>query len=349
MDSVADNSTTPAELGYRWPAEWEPHAATWLSWPQNRDTWPGNYEPVPGEFTHLVRTLAECEPVNVLAGGHALHEARRHIEDAPHVELLDVATNDAWLRDYGPTFLTPPAGQPPALVDWQYNAWGGKYPPFDADNAVPRQIAEYLGRRRFSPGLVLEGGAIDGNGAGIVLTTTSCLLDPQRNPNVSRETVEHYLRDFACAEKVLWLEGGAIAGDDTDGHIDQLARFVDRSTLVAAVEEDPAEENFAPLQENLRQLRQLRDQDGRPFEVVPLPMPRAIHFQGQRLPASYCNSYIANEVVVVPQFDDPADARALEILNSLFADRHTIGLPSRNLILGLGSFHCLTQQQPAEK
>ena len=354
VDSVGDSSqsdsldsATPAELGYRWPAEWETHEATWLSWPHNRETWPGRYEPVPTEFARLVRTLAECEPVKVLAGGAALKEAHEYLAGASNVELLDITTNDAWARDYGPTFLTSTADQPPALVDWQYNAWGGKYPPFDDDNAVPRQIAERLGRRRFAPELVLEGGAIDGNGDRLLLTTASCLLDSRRNPGMSRDTVERYLFEYACAQMVLWLEGGAIAGDDTDGHIDQLARFVSPTTIVTAVETDPADENHAPLQASLRQLRRLTDRNNRPLEIVPLPLPRPIVFNGQRLPASYCNFYIANGIVVVPQFDDPADAAALEILGSFFPERQTVGLPCRHLVLGLGAFHCLTQQQPA--
>jgi agmatine deiminase len=338
---------SPVRLGYRWPAEWEPHAATWLSWPHNRDSWPEKFEPVPGQFAELVRTLARFEPVYVLAGRDAvLRDAQRHVGGLPNVRLWDIKTNDAWTRDHGPTFLSAPPGQSPALVDWEYNAWGGKYPPFDDDNAVPRQLAERLGRKRFAPGIVLEGGAIEGNGQGLILTTASCLLDPHRNAGATREMMERYLIDYCCGSRVWWLSGGAIAGDDTDGHIDQIVRFVGPHTVVAAVEDDPTEENHAPLAQNVRELRELAERDGLPLNIIPLPMPRPIYFNGQRLPGSYANFYIANGVVVVPQFDDPADARALEVLTPLFPDRQVLGLPTRDLVLGLGAFHCLTQQQP---
>jgi agmatine deiminase len=233
----------------------------------------------------------------------------------------------------------------PALVDWEYNAWGGKYPPFDLDNRVPTELARRLDRRRFAPGIVLEGGAVDVNGKGTLLTTEQCLLNPNRNPNLSRAEIEQYLADYLAAPHVLWLAGG-IAGDDTDGHIDELARFVNPTTVVAAVESDPADENYAPLQDNLERLRGFRDQDGRPLDVIPLPMPAPIHHAGQRLPACYANFYIANGVVVVPQFNDPADAVAVQTLARLFPDRQVIGLPAVDLAWGLGAYHCITQQEP---
>jgi agmatine deiminase len=344
-----NDAATPRELGYRWPAEWEPHAATWLSWPHNRETWPGKFEPVPEQFADLVRTLARFEPVNVLAGGdEVMRQARRLVGDVPGVTLWDVPTNDAWCRDHGPTFLlSKKAAEPAAMVDWEYNAWGGKYPPFDDDNAVPRRINERLQRRRFSPGVVLEGGSIEGNGRGLILTTESCLLDPRRNPGVTRRQMEGVLRDYCCAEKVLWLTGGAIAGDDTDGHVDQIARFVAPDTLVVTVESDAGDENYAPLAQNLRELESMTNEADRPLKLVPLPLPRPIVSGGQRLPASYTNFYIANGVVVAPQFDDPADGLVLETLAPLFPGREVIGLPARDLVLGLGAFHCLTQQEPA--
>jgi agmatine deiminase len=340
-------TATPAELGYRMPAEWAPHAATWLSWPHNRDSWPGKFDPIPGIWARLVRTLAEFEPVHILAGGEAvMAEARRMLVDVPGFTLHDVPTNDAWTRDHGPTFLVGAPGSQPALVDWGYNAWGGKYPPFDLDDRVPRHVARLTGRRRFEPGIILEGGAIDPNGAGTLLTTEECLLNPNRNPGLSRKEIERYLRDYLGVRHILWL-GRGIVGDDTDGHIDELARFVGPRTVVAAVEEDPQDANYEPLQDNLRRLRSMTDQDGRPLEIVPLAMPRPLYHGDARLPASYCNFYIANGLVVAPQYGDPADAQVVQTLARLFPDRQVRGLPATDLAWGLGAFHCITQQEPA--
>ncbi|MEX2172857.1 MAG: agmatine deiminase family protein [Pirellulaceae bacterium] len=356
---------TPANLGYRWPAEWEPQASAWLSWPRNPATWPDHFEPVPAEFAQFVRLLAEYQPVNILAGGReVLEQAWSLVGDLANVTLHNIPTNDAWCRDHGPTFLqgatagpastASPSPQPlapgpsssPALVDWEYNAWGGKYPPFDLDNQVPSEIAALQGRRRFVPGIVMEGGAIDGNGRGTILTTESCLLNPNRNPGLSRAHVEGYLRDYLAAKKVLWLKGGEIAGDDTDGHIDQIARFVNPTTLVVSVCDDPADDNYAPTQQNLVELQAMTDQDDQPLAIVRLPLPRPLYCDGQRLPAGYANFLIANGVVVVPQFGDPADDEALRTLQPLFPDRDVRGCPSLHLIWGLGSFHCLSQQEP---
>jgi agmatine deiminase len=348
-------SELPAKLCYRWPAEWERHASTWLSWPKNPATWPDHFEPVPGEFAQFVRTLAQFEPVNILAGGQSvMQQARELVGDVPGVILHDIETNDAWCRDHGPTFLARGQGSgvrdqesgQKALVDWEYNAWGGKYPPFDKDNQVPRIIAEQQDRRRFSPGIILEGGAIDGNGLGTVLTTKSCLLNPNRNPHLSQPDVERYLRDFLGVSKVLWLTGGEIAGDDTDGHIDQIARFVSPRTVVVSVCDDSDDDNWAPTRLNWNELAPMTDQDGQPLSLVPLPLPKAKFVDGQRLPAGYCNFVFANEGVIVPQFEDPADATAIKILQELMPDRRVVGSPSLNLIWGLGSFHCLSQQEP---
>jgi agmatine deiminase len=347
---------TPAQLGYRWPAEWEPQASVWLAWPRNPNTWPGHFEPVPAEFAQFVRLLAEYEPVNILAGGpEVMKQARALVGDLKNVILHDIPTNDSWCRDHGPTFLSLSANPkskiqnqelPPALVDWDYNAWGGKYPPFDLDNEVPRRIAELQGRRRFVPGIVIEGGAIEGNGNGTILTTKSCLLNPNRNPGQSHEEIETYLHNYLAVKKVLWLTGGEIAGDDTDGHIDQIARFVNSTTVVVAACDDRGDENHEPTQQNLRELKQMTDQDGRPLEIVPLRLPRALFCDNQRLPASYCNFLIANGVVIVPQFGDPADEEAIATLQPLFPDCDVRGCPSLNLVWGLGSFHCLSQQEP---
>lgn len=336
----------PAALGYRMPAEWEPHAATWLSWPHNRESWPGQFEPIPGVWAELVRTLCEVESVHILAGGEAvMAEALQMVGHLPRVTLHDMPTNDAWMRDHGPMFLVGPAGTPPALVDWHYNAWGGKYPPFDRDQQVPRQIAEKLSYRRFEPGIVLEGGAIDVNGTGSLLTTEQCLLNPNRNPHLGRTELEQYLADYCGARHVIWL-GGGIVGDDTDGHIDELARFVSPRTVVAALEEDGSDANHEPLRDNLQRLRAARDEQGRPLEIVTLPMPRPVFHGEHRLPASYLNFYIANALVVVPQFGGPADAVAIETLAELFPGRRIRGLRAVELAWGLGAFHCITQQQP---
>ncbi len=341
------STATPAALGYRWPAEWEPHAATWLAWPHNPNTWPGKFEPVSGVWQTLVRTLAEFEPVHVAAGGEAvMAQARAMVGNIPNVTLHDIPTNDVWARDHGAMFLSGPPGLQPALVDWEYNAWGGKYPPFDLDNQVPLHMARLTGRRRFTPGIILEGGAVDGNGLGTILTTEPCLLNPNRNPQLNRSDVEGYLMDYLGAKKILWLAGG-IEGDDTDGHIDELARFVAPTTVVAAVENDPHDANYEPLQANLRRLAEMTDARGRPLEVVPIPMPRALYHDNQRLPACYMNFYIANGVVVAPTFDDPHDEVALATLARLFPGRQIRDIHAVDLVWGLGAFHCITQQQPA--
>jgi len=338
---------TPAALGYRWPAEWEPHTATWMAWPHNRETWPGKFHTIPDQFATLVRTIAEFEPVHVLAGGRrVLEDANSYVGDLPNVELWDIPTDDAWCRDHGPTFLTGPPGSEPALVDWQYNAWGGRYPPFARDNAVPQEMARQLPRRRFASPLVLEGGAIDGNGQGTLLTTKSCLPNDNRNPRWSRPEIERCLREYLGVYRILWLPCGELAGDDTDGHVDQLARFVNPTTVVAALESDPADANYAPLQENVQQLRAMSDQSDRALSVVPIPMPRPKFHDGRRLPASYLNFYLANGLVIVPQFDDPADEVAVATLAQRFPHRVVRPLPALDIVWGLGAFHCLTQQEP---
>ncbi len=338
---------TPARLGYRLPAEWEPHAATWLSWPRNLNTWPGKFDPIPAVWEEMARTIAECEPVHILAGGDAvLRQAERMVGDVPNITIHDIPTNDVWIRDHGPTFLTNPSHEPPALVNWIYNAWGGKYPPFDLDNRVPGQIAELQQRRCFEPQMVFEGGAVDANGQGTLLAAEQCLLNPNRNPELTRDDVEWYLTEYLGTSKVVWLRAD-IAGDDTDGHVDQAARFVGPRILVASVEEDANDANFDSLQANYVRLQEITDQAGRRLDVVSLPMPRPIYYQEHRLPASYANFYIANGLVIVPQYGDPADQRAVRILAELFPDREVRGLNAVDLVWGLGAYHCATQQEPA--
>jgi agmatine deiminase len=264
------------------------------------------------------------------------------------VHLWEIATDDAWVRDHGPTFVTraAAAGGALAVIDWRYNAWGGKYPPWELDDQVPRAIARLLGVPAFSPGIVLEGGSIDVDGGGTLLTTEACLLNPNRNPQLDRDAIEQYLCDYLGVRRVLWL-GDGIVGDDTDGHIDDLTRFVAPGVVVTVIEEDPADENYALLGENLRRLTTMRDAADQPLHIVTLPMPEPVFYEGTRLPASYANFYIGNRAVLAPTFGSPRDADALATLRALFPGRTVVGINAVDLIWGLGAFHCVTQQQPA--
>lgn len=344
-------SESPASLGYRWPAEWERHRATWVAWPHKEESWPGKLDAVRLAFAELVRALLASEPVALLVRGIEEERAARGAlrqagADLSRLELLRLPTDDAWLRDTGPTFLI--REEPPRLaaVGWRYNAWGGKYPPWDLDARVAERIAEVSSARFFPADMVLEGGSVDGDGEGTVLTTESCLLNPNRNPSLGRGEIEERLARFLGARRVLWLAGG-IAGDDTDGHVDDVARFVAPGVVVAAVESDPRDENYAVLEENRRRLEAMRDAAGREIEVVPLPMPAPVTWEGERLPASYANFYVANSTVLVPVFGDPCDGAALEILGRLFPGRRPVPVAARDLVWGLGTCHCLTQQEPA--
>jgi agmatine deiminase len=343
------SSQTPAALGYRMPAEWEPHTATWLSWPR-RDgiSFPDSFDRVMSALRAMVEALIESEQVciNVCNPAHEA-EAREVLRGLPkeRISFHLVPTNEPWCRDHGPIFLTRARAPKLAVVDWDYNAWGNKYPPFDLDEIVPTRVAEILDAPVFYPGMILEGGAIDVNGAGALLTTESCLLNKNRNPGLSREEIEQQLRDYLGVRDILWL-GDGIVGDDTDGHIDDLARFASERTVVTVVEENPDDENYEPLQGNLARLQAMKIGD-RALDVITLPMPKKIMRKGLRLPASYANFYIANTCVLVPTFADPADQAALSILRECFPNRRVVGIDCRELIWGLGAFHCLTQQQPA--
>ena len=342
-------SQTPAALGYRMPAEWEPHAATWLSWPRREGiSFPDSFDRVLPVLRAMVEALIQSEQVciNVCNGAHEA-EARSALAGLPNerITFYRIPTNEPWCRDHGPIFLTRDRDPKLAAVDWDYNAWGNKYPPFNLDEVVPTRVAEVLNVPVFYPRIILEGGSIDVNGAGALLTTESCLLNKNRNPNLSRDEIERCLRDYLGVQDILWL-GDGIAGDDTDGHIDDLARFISERTVVAVVEEDQDDENYGPLQENLARLRQIKIANDK-IEIVTLPMPKKIVREGLRLPASYANFYVANTCVLVPTFSDPADEVALSTLRKCLPGRHVIGIDCRELIWGLGTFHCLTQQQPA--
>ena len=341
------------------PAEWEPHTATWLSWPRREGiSFPDSFDCVMPALRAMVEALIESEQVciNICNGAHQA-QAREVLRGLPmeQISFHLVPTNEPWCRDHGPIFLTRDLDAQPAtgrirrdklaVVDWDYNAWGNKYPPFDLDEVAPTRVAEILDVPVFYPGMILEGGAIDVNGAGALLTTESCLLNKNRNPSLSRDEIEQRLRDYLGVRDILWL-GDGIAGDDTDGHIDDLARFVSEKTVITAIEENQSDENYEPLQENLARLQAMII-NGRGTEVLTVPMPKKIMREGLRMPATYANFYIANSCVLVPTFADPADEAALSILRECFPNRRVIGIDCRELIWGLGAFHCLTQQQPA--
>src|SRR5215470_5130215 len=347
------SSATPAQLGYRMPAEWEPHAATWLAWPHNLDTWPGKFEPVPAIYAEMVRALQAHEQVNICVNdAEAALQVRHYLSDAgvapQNVTLYKFPTNDTWARDHGPIFLTRShdGRTELAVTDWIFNSWGQKYGPWDLDDVIPQKIAAHFTLPLFEPGIVLEGGSIDVNRRGTLLTTEACLLNPNRNPSLSRAEIENYLRAYLGVQKILWL-GDGIVGDDTDGHIDDLARFVDPTTVVCVVEEDPTDVNYKILQDNFARLQKMTDQNGQPLRIVPLPMTSPVAYDGNRLPASYANFYVANGVVLVPTYQCPNDQRALLILQKLFPTRQIVGIDCIDLVWGLGAIHCVTQQQPA--
>lgn len=352
--SEASSIPPPRALGYRMPAEWEPHAATWFTWPRpDGISFPGRYDAVPPVYAELIRQLVPHEEVHINVWDADMARWVRDLLARLRTPLERVCFHhfpayEPWCRDHGPIFLVRERDgrRERAVVDWGYNAWGNKYPPFDLDDAVPRHVAELRDLPLFSPGIVMEGGSIEVNGKGTLLTTESCLLNPNRNPGLTKAEIEGFLRDYLGVVNILWL-GDGIAGDDTDGHVDDLTRFVNGTTVVTVIEEDPADENYRPLQENLRRLRSMRDQDGRPLRVVELPMPGPVYWEGQRLPASYANFYIANGAVLVPTYRHANDRRAVEILQREFPDRQVIGIDSTDLIWGLGSFHCISQQEPS--
>jgi agmatine deiminase len=342
-------SPTPASLGYRMPAEWEPHAATWLSWPRRETiSFPGSLDRVLPTLRAMVEALTESEPVciNVCNGAHEA-EARAVLDGLPMecITFYPIPSNEPWCRDHGPIFLTRKKEPKLAVVDWDYNAWGGKYPPFELDEVVPTRIAELLEVPVYYPRMILEGGSIEVNGRGALLTSEGCLLNKNRNPEFSREMIETRLRDFLGVTEILWL-GLGTEGDDTDGHIDNLARFVNERVVVTVVEHDRASANYGPLQENLRRLKAMTS-NGRPFQIIELPMPARMVREDLVLPASYANFYIANTVVLVPTYAQPNDHIVLDTLGQAFPNRRIVGIDARELIWGLGAFHCLTQQQPA--
>lgn len=344
-------SPTPKELGYYFPAEFAPHEATWLSWPHKEASWPEKIHTIYPYYCQFIKELTHSERVCININNEALKSfAIMHLQhagvDLSRVEFFMHPTNDAWCRDHGPAFLiNPNATEKKVIVDWDYNAWGGKYTPFDLDDVIPTSIANHLNIPVYYPGIVMEGGSVEFNGKGTLLTSTACLLNKNRNPRLDQKQIEEYLYNFYGVEQVLWVDEG-IVGDDTDGHIDDTVRFVNEDTVFTVVEENANDENYSLLQHNLKQLQQMRLLSGKALNIVELPMPAAVIHDGQRLPASYANFYIANNSVIVPTFRCANDDKALQIIQRCFKDRTVVGIDSVEIIWGLGSFHCLSQQEP---
>jgi agmatine deiminase len=346
-------SQTPSELGFRMPAEWHPHHATWLTWPKDPETWPDRVTHVEEIYLEMIAALTPHEIVNLLVDDEETEQkVRGRCSDATasRIQFHHIQTVDAWIRDYGPNFLIGPDGVG-AFNDWIFNAWGNKYEVLKKDDTVPQRLEPFLKMKRFSPGIVMEGGSFEVNGAGCVLTTEQCLLNPNRNPHLSTDEIEQYLKDYLGVRKVLWL-GEGIVGDDTDGHIDDIARFVSTNTIVCAIEEDPDDANYDILQDNLARLRSMTDASNKPFDIVTLPMPGIVGGSStdtrnlERLPASYANFYIANSVVLAPVFGHANDERAVDTLQRLFPTRQIVPINCEPLVWGMGTIHCVTQQQP---
>jgi agmatine deiminase len=346
------NSPTPKELGYYFPAEFAPHTATWLSWPHKEASWPGKIETIYPYYCQFIKELALSERVCINVNDDAMKAfalkcIREAGADLGSIEFFIHPTNDAWCRDHGPAFLiNPNATIKKVIVDWGYNAWGNKYPPYDLDDVVPSLIGKHFNIPVYHPGIVMEGGSVEFNGKGTLLTSTACLLNPNRNPHLTQEQIENYLYQYYGVEQILWVDEGII-GDDTDGHIDDTIRFVNENTVLTVIEEKKHDENYELLQHNLRQLQQMRLLNGQQLNIVELPMPDAVVYEEQRLPASYANFYIANNSVIVPTYRCNKDDKALQIIQQCFPSRKVIGIDSTEIIWGLGSFHCLSQQEPA--
>jgi agmatine deiminase len=347
-----NSQPTPKDLGYYFPAEFEPHEATWLSWPHKEASWPGKIHTIYPYYSSFVRELALSEKVRINVNSEKMKSfATRCLEEAgvdiSQVEFFFHPTNDAWCRDHGPAFLVNHAAdRKKIIIDWDYNAWGGKYPPHDLDDVIPTLIAKHYNIPVYQPGIVMEGGSVEFNGKGTLLTSTACLLNPNRNPHLNQAQIEEYLYNYYGVQQVLWINEG-IVGDDTDGHIDDTVRFINEDTVLAVIEERRDDDNFRILQNNLGELKKMRLLNGKQLNIIELPMPAALVYEDQRLPCSYANFYIANRSVIVPIFKCDRDEEALQIIQDCFPDRKVIGIDSTDIIWGLGSFHCLSQQEPA--
>ncbi len=342
---------TPKQLGFRMPAEWEKQEAVWISWPHNLDTWPVEMlEKVENSYIEFVKALHKGQKIKILVNDeemqeHAISKLKNAKISLSQIVFCKINNIDGWIRDYGPTFVINDKTKQKAMVKWIFNAWGNKYEQLKQDNKVPYEMNKILKVPIFEPGIVLEGGSIDVNGTGTIITTEQCLLNKNRNPQLTKDKIEQYLKDYLNVSNILWLKEG-IAGDDTDGHIDDIARFVSQNTVVCAFEENETDENYPILKENYELLSKMKDENGKPLNVVKLPMPGFVGDSERRWPASYCNFYIGNEAVVVPTFGHENDKKALAILQELFPKRKVLGINSRELVYGFGSFHCLSQQEP---
>ena len=342
---------TPKELGYYFPAEFAPHSATWLSWPHKEASWPGKIHTVYPYYCQFIKELIKGEKVCINVNDEAMKKfaidcLKKEAVDPDKVEFYFNPTNDAWCRDHGPAFLINlNATQKKMIVDWGYNAWGNKYPPYDLDDVVPTLIGKHFNIPVFYPGIVMEGGSVEFNGKGTIITSTACLLNANRNPQLNQQQIEEYLVNYYGAEQILWVDEG-IVGDDTDGHIDDTVRFVNEDTVLTVIEENKNDENYALLKHNLYQLKQMRLMSGKQLTIVELPMPDELVYEDQRLPCSYANFYIANRSVIVPTFRCKKDDKALQIIQQCFPGREVVGIDSTEIIWGLGSFHCLSQQEP---
>lgn len=347
-----DTLKTPRELGYHFPAEFAPHEATWLSWPHKEESWPGKIHNIYPAYSQFVKILTLSEKVRINVRDEQMKNfALSHLQlagvDLSKVEFFFHPTNDAWCRDHGPAFLiNPHADIKKVIVDWGYNAWGNKYPPYDLDDVVPTLIGQHFKIPVFNPGIVMEGGSVEFNGKGTVLTSTCCLLNENRNSHLSQGEIEKYLSDYYGIDQILWVDEG-IVGDDTDGHIDDTIRFINDDTVLTVVETKVHDENYELLQQNLKSLSKMRLLNGKQLNVIELPMPDEVVYDDMRLPASYANFYISNKHVIVPTYQCEKDDKALEIISQCFPEREVIGIDSTEIIWGLGSFHCLSQQEPA--
>ncbi|MCU7615727.1 agmatine deiminase family protein [Chryseobacterium sp. PBS4-4] len=346
------NDTKNIDLkNYRFPAEWEEHEATWLSWPHKKESWPDKLQEIYPNYAEFIKVISQDEFVRINVKDE---EMRKFAMDCimqagaklENIEFYFHETNDAWCRDHGPAFLiNKDADEPKIILDWGFNAWGGKYPPFELDDVIPTKIGQEFDLPVIYPGIIMEGGSVEFNGKGTILTSKSCLLNKNRNPHLSQEEIEQYLKNYYCVEQILWVEDGII-GDDTDGHVDDTIRFVNENTVITVIEDNVEDENYEILQTNLRQLKEMRLLDGSPLNIIELPMPDPVIWDDQRLPASYANFYIANKSVIVPTYRCEKDQIALDIIQSCFPDRKVVGIDSTDIIWGLGSFHCLSQQEP---
>jgi agmatine deiminase len=349
---MLSSTPTPKSLGYYFPAEFAKHDAMWLSWPHKEASWPGKLDSIFPSYVEFIKIVSLTEKVCINVCDLAMQQFATQLMQAAGVDMRRIEfymhpTNDAWCRDHGPSFLIRnQADQPKAIVDWNINAWGGKYPPYDLDDVIPTLIAKEKNLPLFYPNIIMEGGSVDFNGAGTVLTSKCCLLNPNRNPHLNQEQIEKFLCDYYGVSQVLWVSEG-IVGDDTDGHIDDTIRFVNEDTVVTVVESNKDSENYALLQQNLQELKAMRLLNGKQLNIVELPMPADVIYEDQMLPASYANFYISNGHVVVPTYRCAQDDKALQIIQSCFPTREVVGIDSTDIIWGLGSFHCLSQQEPS--